>query len=99
MNVGGLEEVQSNDPAVMKSTSLGSLDGDSEHSQDLHVKVEDPEKHIEGYVSYYVLTKVSQSTISLGWKKCNITLQKKSILAIVLLSVHFCSSVIENLEF
>ena len=61
MNVGGLEEVQSSDPAVMKSTSLGSLDGDCEHSQDLHVKVEDPEKHIEGYVSYYVLTKVSQS--------------------------------------
>ena len=58
VNVGGLEEVQSNDPAVMKSTSLGSLHSDSEHVQDLLVKVEDPEKHIEGYVSYYVLTKV-----------------------------------------
>jgi hypothetical protein len=58
VNVGGLEEVQSNDPAVMKSTSLGSLDSGNEHVQDLHVKVEDPEKHIEGYVSYYVLTKV-----------------------------------------
>ena len=58
VNVGGLEEVQSNDPAVMKSTSFGSLDSDSEHVQDLHVNVEDPEKHIEGYVSYFVLTKV-----------------------------------------
>jgi hypothetical protein len=56
VNVGGLEEVQSNDPAVMKSASLGSLDTD--HVQDLHVNVEDPEKHIEGYVSYYVITKV-----------------------------------------
>lgn len=58
VNVGGLEEVQSNDPAVMKSTSLGSLDNDSEHIEDLLVKVDDPEKHIEGYVSYFVLTKV-----------------------------------------
>lgn len=56
--MGGLEEVQADDPAVMKSTSLGSLDSDSEHCQDLRVKVNDPEKHIEGYVSYYVITKV-----------------------------------------
>lgn len=63
MNVGGLEEVQSNDPAVRKSTRLDSLDSDGEHVHDLSVKVEDPEKHIEGYVSYYVHTKVSLYSI------------------------------------
>ena len=57
-NAGGLEEVTSTDPIVMKSTSLSSLDSGHENIQDLHVQVQDPEKHIEGYVSYNVVTKV-----------------------------------------
>lgn len=56
--MGGLEEVHPSDP-VIKSTNFGDLDNThDDHDDDLFVKVEDPEKHIEGYVSYYVLTKV-----------------------------------------
>lgn len=58
MNAGGLEEVQPSDPAVMKSASIGSFGSEDDNIQDLFVEVEDPEKHIEGYVSYNVTTKV-----------------------------------------
>ena len=42
---------------------IGSDDSQSGSSRDLFVKVDKPEKHVEGYVSYNVTTKVSGKII------------------------------------
>lgn len=44
--------------AFLESLRAGGYDESIAQVQDLHVTVDDPEKHVGGYVSYNVTTKV-----------------------------------------
>ena len=44
--------------AFLESFRIGGYDEEVSQVKDLHVAVDDPEKHVGGYVSYNVTTKV-----------------------------------------
>ena len=48
----------------LESFRIGGYDDDIGQVKDLHVTVDDPEKHVGGYVSYNVTTKVGDQSIS-----------------------------------